>query len=166
MTVLSVVREMNTAGATTIPMKTKATKRSDIQNSPYTTLSSYPKGCTDLNDVPGWKERKYHLLRQRTTKGTSGVVTNEGCGRVRVVCGSLWQDPSDGAIYEAGKCAATQLLWILLVVGGAFLGAGFEGEPCEVTKLDYPSNSVGGYDELMIENRFFVHTFPPAGAVG
>jgi hypothetical protein len=46
----------------------------------------------------------------------------------------------------------------------AFLGAPFPGQPSDISELNDPGDRVGGYYELVVENRFFVHTFPPAGA--
>jgi hypothetical protein len=77
-------------------------------------------------------------------------------------------EAGDGASDNQGVVQASghgkQLSWIAGVASGTLLRAPFESEEGEVTKLDDPGYGVGGYYELVVENRFFVHTFSPVGA--
>jgi hypothetical protein len=60
--------------------------------------------------------------------------------------------------YQAGAGAQSARI----ARGDALLPAPLEGEEGQVAELDDPGYRVGGYYELMIENRFFVHALPPA----
>jgi hypothetical protein len=51
---------------------------------------------------------------------------------------------------------------VVWVAGGvALLSAPFEGEPGYIAELNGPGDDVGGYEELVVENRSFIHSLFP-----